>query len=135
MPTPQELPEQFGRYRILNKLGAGGMGAVYLAEDTRMRHRVALKVPHFTPSTQAAGLERFQREARLAGSIEHPNFCPVYDVDELDGIHFFTMAFLEGTPLSELVADEQPWPPAQAVEMAWFQGGPFRGTRLWRPVS
>jgi serine/threonine protein kinase len=119
MPTHQELPEVFGRYRILKKLGAGGMGTVFLAEDTRMRRKVALKVPHFTPGTRAAGLERFQREARLAGSIDHPNFCPVHDVDEVDGIHFFTMTYLEGTPLSELLADEQPWPPQQAVELVW----------------
>jgi formylglycine-generating enzyme required for sulfatase activity len=117
MPTHQELPEFFGRYRILQRLGAGGMGAVYLAEDTRLRRKVALKVAHFTASTRAVGLERFQREARLAGSIEHPNFCPVHDVDEVDGVHFFTMAYLEGTLLSDLVADEQPWPPVQAVEM------------------
>jgi formylglycine-generating enzyme required for sulfatase activity/serine/threonine protein kinase len=117
MPTHQELPEQFGRYRILKKLGAGGMGAVYLAEDTRLQRQVALKVPHFTPGTRAPVLERFQREARLAASIEHPNFCPVHDVDEIDGIHFFTMAYLEGTPLSDLLVEEQPWPQHQAVAM------------------
>jgi serine/threonine protein kinase len=117
MPLHQELPEQFGRYRILKKLGAGGMGTVYLAEDVKLRRKVALKVPHFRASIRAAGLERFQREARLAASIEHPNFCPVYDVDEVDGIHFFTMAYLEGTSLADLLAGEQPWPPAQAVDM------------------
>src|SRR3954466_15787619 len=104
MPMHQELPEVFGRYRILKKLGTGGMGAVYLAEDTRMRRRVALKVPHFTAGTREAGLERFQREARLAGGIEHPNFCSVYDVEEVDGIHFYTMAYLEGTLLHEKTA-------------------------------
>src|SRR5438105_222307 len=107
MPTQQELPEVFGRYRILKKLGAGGMGAVYLAEDAKLRRKVALKVPHFTAGTRTAGLERFQREARLAAGIDHPNFCPVYDVDEVDSIHFFTMAYVEGTPLSDLLADEQ----------------------------
>src|SRR5262249_16149500 len=117
MPTHQELPEQFGRYRILKKLGAGGMGAVYLAEDNRMRRKVALKVPHFAASTRAAGLERFQREARLAGSIDHPNFCPVHDVDEIDGIPYFTMTYVQGTPLADLNADEQLWPPEQAVDL------------------
>src|SRR5438128_4800849 len=117
MPTHQELPEQFGRYRILKKLGAGGMGAVYLAEDAKLRRKVALKVPHFTAGTRTAGLERFQREARLAAGIDHPNFCPVYDVDEVDSIHFFTMAYVEGSPLAELIAGEQPWPASQAVEM------------------
>src|SRR5947209_18656286 len=117
MPLDHEFPEVFARYRILKKQGAGGMGAVYLAEDSRMRRRVALKVPHFMGSARAAGLDRFQREARLAGSIEHPNFCPIHDVDEVDGIPFFTMAYLEGAPLSDLVADGQPWPAAQAVDM------------------
>ena len=102
MPTHQELPEQFGRYRILKKLGAGGMGAVYLVEDAKLRRKVALKVPHFTPGTRAPVLERFQREARLAAAIDHPNFCPVHDVDEIDGIQFFTMTYVEGMPLADL---------------------------------
>src|SRR5216684_3548675 len=99
MPRHQELPEQFGRYRILDKLGAGGMGAVYLAEDTKLGRKVALKVPHFKAGDGAAILDRFRREARLAASIDHPNFCQVHDVDEVDGIHFFTMPFVEGKPL------------------------------------
>ncbi|MBI1918347.1 MAG: SUMF1/EgtB/PvdO family nonheme iron enzyme [Planctomycetes bacterium] len=117
MPTHQELPEQFGRYRILKKLGAGGMGAVYLAEDARLRRKVALKVPHFTPGTRGPVLERFQREARLAAAIDHPNFCPLHDVDEIDGIHFFTMTYVEGTPLAELITEGQAWPAAQAVDL------------------
>src|SRR3954452_12518400 len=117
MPTHQELPEQFGCYRILKKLGAGGRGAVYLAEHVKLGRRVALKVPHFKPDDREAVLERFRREARLAAGIDHPNFCPVYEVDEVGGIHFFTMAYLEGTPLSDLIADEQPWLSQLAVEM------------------
>jgi biopolymer transport protein TolQ len=66
------------------------MGAVYLAEDAKLRRKVALKVPHFTADTRAPVLERFQREARLAAGIDHPNFCPVHDVDEIEGIHFFS---------------------------------------------
>src|SRR5437763_1367889 len=72
MPTQQELPEQFGRYRVLGKLGVGGMGAVYLAEDSKLRRKVALKVPHFKNGARTTVLERFEREARLAASIEHP---------------------------------------------------------------
>src|SRR5947209_18290008 len=83
MPRHQELPEQFGRYRILDKLGAGGMGAVYLAEDTKLGRKVALKVPHFKLGDGTAILERFRREARLAAGIDHPNFCQVHDVDEV----------------------------------------------------
>src|SRR5438309_12043486 len=97
MPTQQELPEQFGRYRILKKLGQGGMGAVYLAEDGKLRRQVALKVPHLTADGGDVLLERFQHEARLAAGIDHPNFCAVHDVDEINGVHFFTMAYIEGT--------------------------------------
>ena len=86
------LPEQFGRYRILKKVGEGGMGAVYLAEDTKLRRQVALKVPHLKTGTRTAVLERFQREARLAAGIDHPNFCAVHDVDEIDGVQFFNLA-------------------------------------------
>src|SRR5262249_49537386 len=116
MPTHQELPEVFGRYRILKKLGAGGMGAVYLAEDGKLARRVARKAPHFNPHDGKAVLERFQREARLAAGIDHPNFCQVHDVDEAGGIHFFTMPFVEGTPLDHLIGAGRPWPPVQAVE-------------------
>jgi hypothetical protein len=115
MRTHQELPEVFGRYRILRKLGAGGMGAVYLAEDTKLRRQVALKVPHFTSDTRGPVLERFRREARLAAGIDHPNLCAVYDVDEIDGIHFFTMEFVEGTLLSDQIVDGRPWPERSAV--------------------
>src|SRR5262245_39792392 len=116
MPTHQELPEQLGRYRILRKLGAGGMGAVYLAQDTQLGRKVALKVPHFTAEDSVA-VERFRREARLAAGIDHPNLCPVHDVGEADGIHYFTMPYVEGTPLSRRIAPGRPWPPRQATEL------------------
>src|SRR5262249_16502864 len=115
MPTPQELPEVFGRYKILRKLGQGGMGAVYLAEDTRLGRRVALKVPHFKAGDGKAVLDRFKREARIAAGIDHPNFCQGHDVDEVGGVHFFTMAYVKDTSLSDMVGEGRPWPPAQAV--------------------
>ncbi len=115
---PQELPEQFGRYRILKKLGEGGMGAVYLAEDTLLRRRVALKVPHFSKEDGDAVIERFYREAEIAAGIHHPNLCAVHDVGEVGGIHFLTMPFIEGQPLSQTIRPDQPWPPRRAVELA-----------------
>jgi len=112
---PTTIPQQLGRYNILQKLGEGGMGAVYLADDTRLRRRVALKVPHFDNNVDPRTIERFRREARLAAQITHPNLCPVYDVDCVDGIHFLTMAYIEGTPLSRYIAGGRPWPASHAV--------------------
>jgi predicted Ser/Thr protein kinase len=97
------LPEQFGRYRILRKLGQGGMGSVYLAHDTQLDRRLALKVPLFTAADGPEALERFYREARSAATLSHPNICPVYDVGTIDGIHFVTMAYIEGKPLAEVL--------------------------------
>src|SRR3954471_16720021 len=110
------LPEQFGRYRILKKVGEGGMGAVYLAEDTQLGRRVALKVPHFNEADGPA-IQRFYREAQVAAGLEHPNICPVYDVGAVDSVHDLTMPFIEGTPLSGLIDPDYPWSPPQAVEL------------------
>lgn len=109
------LPEQFGRYRILRKLGAGGMGTVYLAHDSQLERDVALKVPHFGPEDGSNVIERFKREARLAAGYQHSNVCPVYDVGCVDGVHYLTMPFIEGVPLSKRVG--QPWPPLAAVTL------------------
>src|SRR5262245_35396347 len=81
------LPETFGRYRILRPLGAGGMGAVYLARDTQLDRLVALKVPRLGGDDRPTpgDLERFLREARAAAALLHPNLCPIFDVGEVDG--------------------------------------------------
>jgi serine/threonine protein kinase len=97
------LPEKFGRYRIQRKLGQGGMGSVYLAHDSQLDRSLALKVPHFTEADGPEVLERFYREARSAATLSHPNICPVHDVGTIDGIHYVTMAYVEGKPLSELI--------------------------------
>jgi serine/threonine protein kinase len=97
------LPERFGRYQILRRLGGGGMGAVYLAHDRTLDRRVALKVPLFTAADGPGVFERFLREARAAAMIHHPNLCPIHDVGQIEGIHYLTMAHIEGRPLSEVV--------------------------------
>ena len=102
------LPEQFGRYRILKELGRGAMGAVYLAEDEQIQRKVALKVPKFPDGMSSELLERFYREARAAGNLRHPGICPVYDVGEIDGQHFITMAYIEGRPLKSLTESGRP---------------------------
>lgn len=109
------LPRPFGRYRIERLLGRGGMGEVYLAHDTDLDRLVALKVPRFDPDQQAELLERFRREAKAAAGLHHPNICPVYDVGALDGIHYLTMAYVEGETLAQRLA-RGPVAPWQAAE-------------------
>ena len=102
-----EIPAEFGRYRIVRQLGVGAMGTVYLALDTQLDRHVALKIPNFRGSSDKELLERFLREARAAAKIQHRNICPVFDVGQIGGQHFITMAFIKGRPLSELINPEK----------------------------
>jgi WD40 repeat protein/predicted Ser/Thr protein kinase len=109
------LPQQFGRYKIERMLGKGGMGAVFLAEDTQLHRKVALKVPTLAlPDDPEIG-ERFQREARAAATLHHPNICPVHDVGEINGIRYLTMAYIEGATLSKVIAGGKPVTPTKAA--------------------
>jgi class 3 adenylate cyclase len=108
--APADLGEEFGRYRILKKLGRGGMGTVYLALDTQLDRPVALKVPHFGAELGRHVLERFYREARAAALLHHPNICPVYDVGEVGGVPYLTMAYIEGQTLLEWAVQRAPMP-------------------------
>jgi predicted Ser/Thr protein kinase len=107
---PTQLPATLGRYRLLKELGKGGMGAVYLAHDTQLDRRVALKIPTFSDGDNTGLLERFNREARAAGTLSHPNLCPVYDVGEIEGVRYLTMAYVEGKPLSTYIRSGQQLP-------------------------
>ncbi len=100
----------FGRYRIVKTLGEGGMGAVYLAKDPNLDRSVAVKVPFFDEADQQSVLDRFQREAKSAAAIQHPNICPIHDVGIIDGMPFIAMAYIEGKPLSELIQPDKPLP-------------------------
>src|SRR5262249_16558352 len=106
---PCSLPEQFGRYRVLRCLGEGTMGAVYLADDTELDRPVALKIPKFADDGHDEDLsQRFYREARAAAHLRHANLCPVYDVGEIEGIRYLSMAYIEGRPLSEVLSEGGP---------------------------
>jgi tRNA A-37 threonylcarbamoyl transferase component Bud32 len=110
------LPERFGRYRVSRCLGQGAMGAVYLADDTQLDRPVALKIPKFAADGGDSELiERFYREARAAATLRHSNLCPVYDAGEIDGVHYLSMAFIEGRPLSEVLAESGPPPQRDAA--------------------
>ena len=91
------------RYRVLDAIGRGGMGAVYRAEHRRMERAVALKFINPELTRQAAATERFQQEVRAAARLHHPNIVHAYDADQAGALHFLVMEYIEGKSLAELV--------------------------------
>src|SRR5712692_4892375 len=92
---------RLGPYEIVAPLGAGGMGEVYRARDTRLDRTVAIKVLPEHAATRPDGRERFEREARAVSALNHPHICALYDVGQQDGVDFLVMEYLEGETLAQ----------------------------------
>src|ERR1700716_3480454 len=104
---PTNAGQEIGPYKIIGRLGGGGMGEVYLAQDARLDRLVALKVlPAYFVSDETR-LRRFQREARAASALNHPNILTIHEVGELEGVHFIATEFIDGHTIRESIASDE----------------------------
>ncbi len=116
---------RLGPYEIESALGAGGMGEVYRARDTRLDRSVAIKILPAHLSENAESRQRFEREARTISSLNHPNICTLHDVGQQDGVDFLVMEFLEGETLADRLK-KGPLPLGQ------FSNTPLRSAKDWK---
>ena len=111
------IGQTISHYKITEKIGEGGMGEVYRAQDTTLKREVAIKVlpEQFTQDTER--LARFQREAQVLASLNHPNISAIHSLEHSDGVHFLAMELVEGETLAERVA-KGPLPVEEALEVS-----------------
>src|SRR5437868_6334266 len=105
-----------GKYRVLERIGSGGMSSVYLCEHKFMRRRAAVKVLPTSMAEDPAALERFYLEARAVAALDHPNIVRAYDVDQDDDLHFLVMEYVDGVSLQDLIRREGAMSPQRATE-------------------
>src|SRR4051794_6593422 len=120
MPAPDTLIDQVfdGRYRVVRKLGTGGMANVYLAEDQELGRSVAIKMLDERHSQDEQFVERFRREAKNAAGLSHPNIVSIYDRGQAEGTYYIAMEYLEGRTLKELLITRGPTPMTVAIDYA-----------------
>ena len=111
------IPSVISHYRLLDSLGEGGMGVVYRAEDLRLGREVAIKLLRTEATGSADWLARFEREARLASSLQHPHICTIHELGEHEGQPFIAMERLEGMTVRRLI-EAGPTSPARVLDFA-----------------
>src|SRR5882762_9686284 len=94
---------KLGRYEIRSKIGAGGMGEVYLAEDSKVNRKIAIKILPAEVASDQERMRRFVQEAKAAAALNHPNIAHIYEIGEADGLHFIAMEFIDGHTLRQLI--------------------------------
>ena len=129
-PGPALIGQRIGHYQVLSLLGAGGMGEVYLAEDQRLRRKVALKLLPARFTQEAERVRRFEQEARAASALNHPNILTIHEIGEVDGRHYLVTEFIDGQTLRQRMKSGVRLEIREALDVAFHLGERFsRGAR------
>src|SRR5512139_294129 len=115
--TDERIGSEVAGYRIVGELGRGGMGTVYVAEQSAPRRKVVLKLLRPELSTDEGFRQRFVHESEAAASTEHPNIVPIYSAGESDGLLYIAMRYVEGDDLGEVIARDGPLPAQRAIDI------------------